>query len=133
MGFKTRSTIAILFLFAVLFGIVLAPVVLIRIYFKDPSEALITVYILLIILPFPILGLLFNYGIGPLLIGWLFRVRIIDPETLTTLYPRIAAHLDAFRENTKGMKKIPKFGIITDGNPNAFTYGWSRNSSRVVV
>jgi len=133
MGFKTRSTIAIIFLFAVLLGIVLGPVVLVRYFTKDSSEALMTAVLMLMIVPIPMIMLLINYAIAPLLIGWLFRVHIIDPETLATQYPRIAAHLDAFRENTKGMKKVPKFGIITDGNPNAFTYGWSRNTSRVVV
>ncbi len=133
MGFKTRSTIAIVFLFAVLFGIVLGPVVLVRVFTKDPAEALVTTILLLIILPIPLITILINYGLAPLFIGWIFRVQFLDPETLVNQYKRIALVLDTFAENTKGIKKAPKFGIIADGNPNAFTYGWSKNTSRIVV
>ncbi len=133
MGFKTRSTIAIVFLFAVLFGIVLGPVVLIRFFTKDTAEALIPTMLALMILPFPLIMLLINYAIAPLLIGWIFQVDFIDPKTLATQYKRIAVLLDNFAENTKGITKVPRFGIIHDGNPNAFTYGWSKNTSRVVI
>jgi Zn-dependent protease with chaperone function len=133
MGFRTRSTIAIVFLFAVLLGIVLGPAALVRVFTKDPAESLITLTVMLIILPIPVIMLLINYGIAPLLIGWIFRVQWVDPDTLATQYQRIAILLQAFAENTKGIKKMPKFGIIHDGNPNAFTYGWSKNTSRVVV
>ncbi len=133
MGFRTRSTIAIVFLFAVLLGIVLGPAVLVRFFTKDPEESLVTLAVMLFILPIPMIMLLINYAIAPLLIGWIFRVQWVDPETLATQYQRIAILLQGFAENTKGIKKAPKFGIIHDGNPNAFTYGWSKNTSRVVV
>lgn len=133
MGFKTRSMVAILFLFAVLLGIVVAPVVLLRVFWRGPGEELVTMTILLIVLPIPIITLLINYGISPLLLGWIFRVEFLDPETLATQYKNIAVLLESFAENTKGIRKVPKFGIIHDGNPNAFTYGWSKNTSRVVI
>ena len=29
--------------------------------------------------------------------------------------------------------KTPRFGIIHDGNPNAFCYGWTKNSARLII
>jgi len=48
---------------------------------------------------------------------------------------QLSPHLERFIRVTcsaKGMK-IPRFGIIDDGGPNAFTYGHTPNNARIVV
>ncbi|HMF30851.1 MAG TPA: M48 family metalloprotease [Candidatus Lokiarchaeia archaeon] len=133
MGFKTRSTIAIIFLFLVLVGVILLPVIVFTYFFGTLDGAYLSLAIVLFIIPITFLLFLINYAIGPLLVGWLYRVNFISPEQLYNQYPRIAAMLDDFRENNKQIRKGPKFGIIFDGNPNAFAYGWSQNTARVVI
>jgi Zn-dependent protease with chaperone function len=48
---------------------------------------------------------------------------------------QLSPHLERFIRvscSAKGMK-IPRFGIIDDGGPNAFTYGHTPNNARIVV
>ena len=48
---------------------------------------------------------------------------------------QLSPHLERFIRVTcsaKGMK-IPRFGIVDDGGPNAFTYGHTPNNARIVV
>jgi len=74
---------------------------------------------------------LFQYGISPLIVNWLYDIDWISYEEFAREYPHLADSLDkvvAFN----GIK-VPRLGIIHDLNPNAFTYGWSKNSARVVI
>jgi Zn-dependent protease with chaperone function len=66
-----------------------------------------------------------------LIVGWLYRIDWIPYEEFAAQYPHLADSLNkvvAYR----GIK-MPRLGIIHDMNPNAFTYGWSKNSARVVI
>ncbi len=79
------------------------------------------------------LGFLFlQYLLSPLLMDWTLRwtmsLRWVDftelPPALQQFVSRVCAE-----ENVK----IPRFGIINDGTPNAFTYGHTPNNARIVV
>jgi Zn-dependent protease with chaperone function len=86
---------------------------------------------LLLMVGFTILMILFQYGISPLIIGWIYRIDWIPYEDFAALYPHLADSLD--KVVAYNGIKVPRLGIIHDGNPNAFTYGWSKNSARVVI
>jgi Zn-dependent protease with chaperone function len=86
---------------------------------------------LLIMVALTIGMVLFQYGISPLIVTWLYDIDWISYEDFVRKYPHLADSLDkvvAFN----GIK-VPKLGIIHDLNPNAFTFGWSKNSARVVL
>ncbi|MHB1457751.1 MAG: zinc metalloprotease HtpX [Armatimonadota bacterium] len=69
-----------------------------------------------------------QYILGPIIIGWIFKIRWVMPGEVS---PRLSAFLlDACKE---ARIPEPKFGIIDDGNPNAFTYGRTPRDARVVV
>jgi len=80
---------------------------------------------------FTVLMVLFQYGISPLIIGWLYRIDWIPYEAFAVQYPHMADSLDKVVQYN-GIKR-PRLGIIHDMNPNAFTYGWTKNSARVVI
>ena len=86
---------------------------------------------LLIMVAFAVGMMLLQYGISPLIVNWLYDIDWISYEEFAREYPHLADSLDkvvAFN----GIK-VPRLGIIHDLNPNAFTYGWSKNSARVVI
>lgn len=59
---------------------------------------------------------------------WMYKMKWVEPENLPgNLKPFIER---VCKENNM---KFPKFGIIDDGSPQAFTYGRSPNSARVVI
>jgi Zn-dependent protease with chaperone function/Zn-finger nucleic acid-binding protein len=74
----------------------------------------------------------FQFLLGPWLmdlsLNWFYKMEWVPlnrlPRDLQMSVQRIC------RE--KGMK-VPRFGIIDDGGPNAFTYGHTPNNARVVV
>lgn len=78
------------------------------------------------------LGFIFlQYLISPLIIGWIFRIHWMDYNTLAAQFPQF--HQFLTQVSAKHGIKPPRFGIIPDGTPNAFTYGWSKNSARLVI
>ena len=69
---------------------------------------------------------------GPLIMDWtlqwLYRCRWVSPD-------RLPSHLRDFVHRVakeQGMK-FPRFGLIPDGAPNAFTYGHTPNNARIVI
>jgi Zn-dependent protease with chaperone function len=72
-----------------------------------------------------------QYAFSPILIGWIYRIDWIPYDQFKSQFPYLAQVVDKVVE-IRGIK-IPKMGIIRDGNPNAFTYGWTKNSARVVI
>jgi len=74
---------------------------------------------------------LFQYGISPLIVGWLYRIDWIPYEQFAAEFPHLADSLD--KVVAYNNIKVPRLGIIHDMNPNAFTYGWSKNSARVIL
>jgi heat shock protein HtpX len=73
-----------------------------------------------------------QFLIGPFLMDmslrWLYRMDWVAPEQLPE-------HLRRFVERLCGEQEIrvPRFGIINDGAPQAFTYGHTPNNARVVI
>lgn len=65
---------------------------------------------------------------APLLIDRVFKIRWQNPEAVS---PEFAAWLHQSCDELK--IGVPRWGVIEDGNPNAFTYGRTRRDARVVV
>ena len=122
MGLKLASGLAITSLFALIYAVIFV----IGVWFL-PS----TIWGLLIMVALTIGIVLFQYGISPLIINWLYRIDWIPYEQFAAEFPHLADSLD--KVVTYNRIKMPRLGIIHDMNPNAFTFGWSKNSARVVL
>ena len=74
---------------------------------------------------------LLQYLFGPLIVNWIYHIEWMPYDQFQKTYPYLADVVDkviAVREI-----KIPRMGIIPDRNPNAFTFGWTKNSARIVI
>jgi heat shock protein HtpX len=76
--------------------------------------------------------ILIQFAIGPFLMDlslrWLYRMDWVSPAELPD-------HLRLFIDRVCEQRNIrfPKFGVINDGAPQAFTYGHSPNNARIVI
>jgi Zn-dependent protease with chaperone function len=61
----------------------------------------------------------------------MYRIDWISPEEFSRFYPHLADSLN--KVVAYNGIKVPRLGIIHDRAPNAFTYGWTKNSARVVI
>jgi Zn-dependent protease with chaperone function len=69
-----------------------------------------------------------QYLAGPPLLDRIFSIQWMDPADAD---PELARFI---RETCQRLGfRMPRFGIINDGNPNAFTYGHHRGNARLVV
>jgi Zn-dependent protease with chaperone function len=109
-----------------LFGLLYAVIFVIGVWFLPSS-----IFGLLLMVGLTLLMVLFQYGISPLIIGWIYAIEWIPYEEFAARYQHLADSLDKVVA-INGIKQ-PRLGIIHDLNPNAFTYGWSKNSARVVI
>ncbi len=109
-----------------LFALLYAVVFVIGVWFLPSS-----IWGLVIMVGFTIAIVLFQYGISPLIIGWIYRIDWIPYEEFAGRFPHMADSLN--KVVAYNGIKMPRLGIIHDLNPNAFTYGWSKNSARVVI
>jgi Zn-dependent protease with chaperone function len=76
---------------------------------------------------------LLQWAISPYIIRWIYKVEWIG-EDAPYLDPRVARVIEAVRKHTsEAGVRMPKFGIVPDDNPNAFTFGWTRNHAFVVL
>ena len=98
-----------------LFGLVFAVGIGLIWYFDQPVYYAVA---------FAIAITLLQYGLSPLLIDWIFTIRWAAPQEIS---PEFAAWY-AQTCNELGVV-VPRFGIIADGNPNAFTYGRTRGDA----
>ena len=121
MGYKFRSTITIGILYGMLFFLLFAVDFLLQDFYLSP--------VLIAILSCA--GIFFQYLISPLIIGWIYRIEWVDYSRLEHNDPHIAQLIQNVCH--KYNMKLPKFGVIHGGTPNAFTYGWTRNSARLVI
>ena len=71
--------------------------------------------------PFAVIVLALQYALGPFILQWIFKIQWTDPAQFN---PQLAA----FIARTCQERNIPqpRFGVIDDGNPNAFTFGTIR-------
>ncbi|TFG25184.1 MAG: hypothetical protein EU529_02005 [Promethearchaeota archaeon] len=75
--------------------------------------------------------ILLQYLLGPMIINWIYNINWIPYEEFRRDYPHLAEAVDKVIE-IRGIK-TPLMGIIPDKNPNAFTFGWTKNSARIVI
>lgn len=110
-----RSVMVLALLFGLLFAVGMA-----IIFFFD----LPTIFAVL----FAIGIILLQYLLGPWILELIYKIQWRDMQSID---PSLAN----FVENICVVKRIPlpKFGIIEDGNPNAFTFGHYPGDARLVV
>src|SRR3990170_4030716 len=84
------------------------------------------------------LTIIFNviaWLVGPFFTDWINRVfyqtKFISPEELTKEHPEISEIIK--KVSSEYNFNFPKFGVIADKNPTAFTYGSGRFNARIVV
>lgn len=118
MGLAFKSGLAIFFLFGLIYALVFA----IGIYAEWPWWIMVLVAGAIVF---------FQYLIGPVIISWIYRIDWIPADDLDRYFPHLAQIVDKVVE-MRGIKR-PKMGIIHDLNPNAFCYGWSKNTARIVI
>jgi Zn-dependent protease with chaperone function len=77
---------------------------------------------------FALLVVLIQFAMGPMIIDWIVKIRWANPHEL-------GSEFDTWLRQTCGTFKIPtpRFGIIEEAAPNAFTYGHGAYDARVVV
>jgi heat shock protein HtpX len=76
-----------------------------------------------------VLVVFLEYLLGPFILEWLFTIEWVEPEDLP---PELAAFAKGVCAE-RGIP-LPRFGLIDDGNPNAFTFGhWPRNARLVIT
>jgi Zn-dependent protease with chaperone function len=73
----------------------------------------------------------FQYLISPFIIGWIYRIDWIPYDYFQTRYPHLAEAVNKV-VSFRGIK-TPRLGIIHDMNPNAFTFGHTKNNARIVI
>src|SRR5512141_786030 len=72
--------------------------------------------------------LLLQYLLGPWILQLIYKIQWREPESVS---PALAAFIDRVCEERK--IPHPRFGVIEDGNPNAFTFGHYPGDARLVV
>jgi Zn-dependent protease with chaperone function len=95
-------------------------------------EGVFWIFILPIILAVAIV--LIQYAISPYILKWIYKIQWIGPgeggfpdQRTQEMYRKVEVLVQ--REGIA----MPKMGIVPDNNPNAFTFGWTRNKSFLVL
>lgn len=83
---------------------------------------------LLLIVFIAFLFIFIQWLISPNIIKWIYK---IDWVTLEFFDPEIQQYVEEVVRDNK--IKMPKLGIVRDGNPNAFCFGRTRNDAYLVV
>ncbi|MCD6309971.1 MAG: M48 family metalloprotease [Candidatus Eremiobacteraeota bacterium] len=110
-----RSFLVLALLFGILFGIGMG-------IFTYLDVAPVFAFIFAVVIIF------LQYLLGPYILDWIYRIRWKTPDTMPE-------HLREFITAVMAEHNIPfpRFGIIDDGNPNAFTYGHYPGNARLVI
>jgi Zn-dependent protease with chaperone function len=105
---------------ALLFGLLFAVGMMVNVYLGLPTWIAVFYAIFVVLL---------QYVLGPFILQWLFTIEWVEPEDLS---PELAAF--AKRVCVERGIPLPRFGLIDDGTPNAFTFGhWPRNARLVIT
>ncbi|MCJ2520804.1 MAG: M48 family metalloprotease [Candidatus Thermoplasmatota archaeon] len=123
MGLKTRMALAIFSLFALLFAILMALA-----YWLMLQGYLSGILIVLIPVAIALFVVLLQWAIAPYIIRFIYDIRWTDPRDVD---PDMAEFMERICKERN--IPVPKFGIIEDDNPNAFTFGWTRRRAHVVL
>jgi len=116
MSVLLRRSILVL---GLLFGLLFAVGTAVLWHFHQP---------LWLALLFAVLTVGLQYLLGPSIISWVFRINWHSPNELNPEFAKFLSDACAAEKIP-----VPKFGIIEDGNPNAFTFGHTPKDARVVV
>jgi len=77
---------------------------------------------------FAVTVVLLQYALAPYIISWLYKIEWAPPEVAGEEVGRF------LRESCLRLRIcVPRFGIVHDGNPNAFTFGHYPGDARLVV
>jgi len=114
-GLFTRAVIVIALLFGILFAVLMA----VGFYLEWSTLTLIILTILIV-------GL--QFFLGPYIIQLIYKIKWVTLDDL----PQINRDFIVNSCQKKGLK-IPRLGIINDGNPNAFTFGHFPSDARLVL
>ncbi len=69
-----------------------------------------------------------QFAISPVILQWILKINWMEPEMVS---PRLGS---ALRQMCLERRlPVPRFGIIEDGNPNAFTFGHWPSDARLVL
>jgi len=123
MGLRVRMAIALALLFALLFAALMFLYVLLTLMGVITGQ-------LIIILPVAIaIAVVFlQWALGPFVIKWIYKIRWVD---LDLELPMLAPFIRKVCEENH--VKVPRTGVIDDGNPNAFVFGHTRNRANLVI
>jgi len=115
MGLFARSLLVLTLLFAMVFAVGAG----VLYYQHVPIEIAVGFAVVVVVL---------QYLIGPMLIDWIYKITWYQPA-------QVSPEFEVFLREICAKRKIPmpRFGIINDGNPNAFTYGHTPSDARLVV
>jgi Zn-dependent protease with chaperone function len=130
MALRTRMAVAIFLLFGLLFAFFMGLIYLLLLL--EVVEGVLWIFILPVILAVAIV--LLQYGISPYILKWIYKIEWVGPDEggfpdqrTEDVYRKIGALVQQ-----EGIA-MPKVGIVPDNNPNAFTFGWTRNRSFLVL
>ncbi|MGV9173633.1 MAG: zinc metalloprotease HtpX [Promethearchaeia archaeon] len=118
MGLKLRSGLAL----TALFGLIYALVFVIGIWNQWSLWLMVGLTAGIVF---------FQYLISPYIIQWIYKIEWIPFDQYKQRYPHLADTVKRAVE-LRGIK-TPRVGIIRDGNPNAFTFGHTKNNARIVI
>jgi len=128
MGLKLRMAIALYLLFGLLFAFFMGLAYFFYYLGYLPGLAIIFIPVVL-----AIVVIVLQWGVSPYIIKWIYKVDWVD-DSAPSLEPRVARVYERIRAlTTEQGVRMPRFGIVPDDNPNAFTFGWTRNSSFLVL
>ena len=109
-----------------LFALLYAVVFVIGVWFL-PSN----LFGLIFMVVFTLLIILAQYGISPYIIQWIYKIDWIPYEEFAARFPHMTDSLN--KVVAYNGIKMPRLGIVHDLNPNAFTFGHTKNNARVVI
>jgi len=128
VGLKLRMAIALYLLFGLLFAFFMGVTYFFYYMGYLPDLAIIFIPVVL-----AIVVILLQWGISPYILKWVYKIDWVGDDA-PSLEPRVARVYERVRTlATEQGVKMPRFGIVPDDNPNAFTFGWTRNSSFLVL
>ena len=110
-----RSALVLALLFGLVFAVGMAIIVVVGL---PPWVA--------VLFALAVVGL--QYLVGPFILQWIYKIKWTDPAAVD---PALAAFL--VEACAKRKIPVPRFGLIEDGNPNAFTFGHYPGDARLVI
>jgi len=123
MGLRARLAIALTLLFGLLFAFGMGLIAVLE-YFGIISG----IYVFIVSLVFAIFVVFLQWALSPFIIMWLYKIDWTEPEALGQ---KVASYI--YDVCAREKINVPKVGIINDANPNAFTFGWTKNHARIAV